>query len=99
MRGQSAAEPITVTTDRLPDGINTVEYQPAGGDTRYRFLRGTISTDLPALPPAADWGQYAAALAEHVRSLLDPTQGRIPEIRDRAAAVLAAWDNGEPFSG
>jgi hypothetical protein len=50
----------------------------------------------PTLPPAQDFGQYAAAAMEMVRSMLDPSLAWLP-VRDNAAALLARWDAGEPF--
>jgi hypothetical protein len=50
-----------------------------------------------ALPPIDCHGQYAAALAEHLRAMLDPELSAMQGIRDMAVAALAAWDAGEPF--
>jgi hypothetical protein len=71
------------------------EYQPAAEDARYLFLRS--DGPEPILPPADDFGRYAAAAMEMVRSLLDPQQGPTRAVRDGAADLLARWDDGEPW--
>jgi hypothetical protein len=62
-------------------------------------MSGTSSdepaTSITTLPPAADWGTYAAVLAETVRQLLEHPGSRTTA--DRARDLLARWDDGEPF--
>jgi hypothetical protein len=72
------------------------------GGTYHEARTGIVVRrwDRSTLPPAQDFGQYAAAMAEHVRSLLGAAfESRAVEAAVRASAgdLLARWDAGQPY--